>query len=214
MSRHYTNPWDQRYDRDDYVYGEAPNDFLRSVSERLPDGGSVLCLADGEGRNGVFLAERGHRVTSVDASAVGLRKARDLAERRTVAIDTVVADLAEYPIAATPWDAVVSIFCHLPPHLRNMVHRHVVAALQPGGWFVLEAYRPAQLVLGTGGPPRAELMMELKTVREELAGLDLVIAREVDREINEGTLHSGPSAVIQVLARKPVTDEAATSGTR
>ena len=191
--------WDERYSEDEYAFGTEPNDFLRSVLRLLPDG-KALCLGDGEGRNGVWLAEQGLAVTSVDASGVGLGKARALAHQRGVAIATVHMDLADFIIERGAWDVIVSIFCHLPPPLRQRVHRDVVAGLRPGGMFVLEAYTPEQIVFGTGGPPTAELTMNLDALRQELAGLKLLRAEEMEREVHEGRYHNGRSAVVQVLA--------------
>jgi SAM-dependent methyltransferase len=193
--------WDERYSEEEYAFGTQPNDFLRSVLPQLPDG-TALCIGDGEGRNGVWLAEQGLAVTSVDASGVGLEKARVLAHNRGVAIATVHKDLAEYTIERESWDVVVSIFCHLPPPLRQRVHRAAVAGLRPGGMFVIEAYTPAQIAYGTGGPPVAELTMNLQALRQELAGLKLLHAVELEREVHEGRYHNGQSAVVQVLAVK------------
>lgn len=191
--------WDERYSVEEYVYGTRPNDFLASVVDRLPMG-RVLCLAEGEGRNAVFLAERGFEVTAIDNSAVGLAKARKLAGQRGVHIETIVTDLAHYEIVPTSWDVIVAIFCHLPPPLRRAVHAQAVAGLRPGGAFVLEAYTPAQLRHGTGGPPVVELTMTLDGLRDELAGLRFEHAAEIERDIQEGRFHAGVGAVVQVLA--------------
>ncbi len=204
MNEQAANSWDDRFAGNDYVYGTEANGFLRSVADGMPPAGKVLCLAEGEGRNAVFLAGRGHTVTAVDASAVGLKKAMRLAEMQGVAIRTVHADLAAFAMGHGAWDAVVSIFAHVPEELRRAVHRRVVDALRPGGVFVLEAYTPAQLALGTGGPRDASLMMNLASLREELAGLTMEIGREVQRVVTEGSAHSGEAAVVQVLARKPL----------
>lgn len=193
--------WDERYASPDYVYGTEPNDFLASVASRIPEG-RVLSIADGEGRNGVYLATLGHEVTSVDASAVGLAKAQQLAASRGVYITTTVADLAEYPIAAGAWQGIVSIFCHLPPPLRRMVHADVVRGLAPGGVYVLEGYTLDQLRHGTGGPSSVDLLLTLEAVRAELAGLEFLHAVELERDVQEGAFHSGRSAVVQVVARK------------
>lgn len=193
--------WNQRYGAEEYAYGTSPNDFLVAVAGRIPPG-RVLCLAEGEGRNAVYLAQRGHEVTGVDASAVGLEKARRLAEARGVTLETVVADLVDFPILPGYWNGIISIFAHLPPDIRRRLHRRVVQGLAEGGALVLEAYTPAQIALGTGGPPAADLTMTAAALREELHGLDLEIVREVRRDIQEGAFHSGPSAVVQVLAFK------------
>jgi SAM-dependent methyltransferase len=194
--------WDQRYQTDQYVYGTEPNGFLESVADRIPQG-KVLCLAEGEGRNAVFLAQRGYEVVAVDASAVGLAKAQRLARERGVVIETVVTDLAAFTIEPDSWDGIISIFCHLPPGLRKSLHRQVVRGLRPGGLFVLEGYTPAQVGRGTGGPPTEELMMTRDALREELEGLDFLHAVETERPVVEGTLHTGIGAVVQLLAVKP-----------
>jgi len=198
-----SNQWDERYATDEYVYGTQPNDFVRDHVTSLPPGGRVLCLADGEGRNGVFLAQQGMNVTSVDQSSVGLAKASALAEQRGVSISTAVADLVWYDLGTEQWDAIVSVFCHLPPDLRRSVHQRAVQALRPGGVFLLEAYTPQQLTFRTGGPPTVELLMTSSSLTEELEGLDMLLNHEITRDIHEGRLHDGPSAVVQVLARKP-----------
>jgi SAM-dependent methyltransferase len=190
--------WDQRYSETDYAYGKQPNDFLVQMADRIPRG-RVLCLAEGEGRNAVWLARQGYDVTAVDASAVGLEKARVLAAEHAVEIHTVHADLADYDISLASWHGIVSIFCHLPASLRRRLHQQVVAGLEPGGVFLLEAYTPRQLEFATGGPPTTELMMELSVLRDELAGLELVHARELQREVHEGRYHNGTGAVVQVL---------------
>lgn len=197
-----TNTWNERYDTEEFVYGREPNAFLAGVSAMMPPG-DVLCLAEGEGRNAVFLARRGHRVLAVDASAVGLAKAAQLAEEHGVRIETLTADLADLVIEPGRWDAIVSIFCHVPPPIRRTLHRQAVAGLRPGGLFVLEAYTPAQLAFRTGGPPTVELLMTLADLREELAGLEFLQALEIERDVVEGRLHTGRGAVVQIVARKP-----------
>ncbi len=194
--------WDHRYGTaDGFVFGTQPNDFLRSVADRIP-AGPVLCLAEGEGRNAVFLAERGHAVTATDLSATGLAKARALAAQRGVALTTEVGDLATFAIPPRAWSGIVAIFMHLPPALRRDVLGRTAAGLRPGGVFVLEAYRPAQLAYDTGGPKDAALLPTLALLREELGGLEIVHGVELEREVHEGAGHTGRSAVVQVLARR------------
>ena len=195
--------WDQRFAGDEFWYGTQPNDFLREHVAALPPHGRVLSLGEGEGRNAVFLAGQGFEVVGVDASVVALAKAARFARERGVAITTLQADLAQFPLGHAAWDAIVSIWCHLPLPLRARVHRDVVAALRPGGVFLLEAYTPAQLAFRTGGPPTLDLLVTAAALREELAGLEFEIAAEREREIHEGPRHHGHSAVVQVLARRP-----------
>lgn len=196
--------WNARYAEAPLAYGDAPNDFLASVASRLPAGGRVLCLAEGQGRNAVFLAERGHTVTAVDLSETGLMRASHLAQARTVRIETVAADLDTYGIEPASWDAVISVFAHVPPDVRRRVHARVVAGLAPGGAFVLEAYTPAQTTRDTGGPgPGAEaLTMTADALRAELAGLRIETLHEVERDVHEGAYHTGAASVVQMLAWK------------
>lgn len=194
--------WDERYSREDYVYGVEPNDFLVEVYDRLP-AGRVLCLAEGEGRNAAWLAGQGRQVTSVDGSEVGVRKTLKLAEARGVVVDARCADLADFEIAPQSFDVIVSVFGHVPPDLRRDLHARCVAGLKPGGAMALEAYTPDQLAKGTGGPPVAELMMTADALRAELAGLEFAILRERVREVIEGVGHTGEAAVVQMLAVKP-----------
>jgi SAM-dependent methyltransferase len=194
--------WDERYSDAFSAYGTEPNDFLREVAAALPPG-PVLCLAEGEGRNAVFLAERGHAVTAVDLSAVGLENTRRLAEEHGVEVQTVHADLADFDPGEGRWAAIVSIFGHLPPPIRTRLHARCVTALRPGGAFVLEAYTPEHLERpGRGGPPVAQMMMTPEGLRKELEGLEFERCERVDREVNEGRFHQGPSSTVQVLAFK------------
>ncbi len=196
------NPWDERYSIDEYFYGKDPNDFLREQITRLPAGGKVLCLAEGEGRNAVFLAKQGFQVTAVDGSRVGLEKLETLAREGGVSVKTVCADLADFVIEPGHWDAIVSIWCHLPSTLRRKVHAASVQGLRMGGAFLLEAYRPEQLKYGTGGPKDPDFLMNLEILRPELSSLRLEVQVEQVREIHEGKGHFGPSAVVQILGLK------------
>ncbi len=193
--------WDERYSQPGFTYGTAPNEFLVSVADQIPQG-RVLCLAEGEGRNAVYLAELECEVVAVDSSEVGLLKAEQLAVEHNVHIKTVVADLADFVIESQSWDAIISIFCHLPSALRQHVYRMAVAGLKEGGTFVLEAYTPEQLQFQTGGPSKTDLLVTLQDVKAELQGLDFVLAQEVKREVHEGVYHNGLSAVVQIVGLK------------
>ncbi len=195
--------WDARYAEAGWAFGDEPNDFLRATAHFLPPGGRVLCLAEGEGRNAVYLAGLGHDVTAVDLSSVGLAKARVLAADRGVTLRTEVADLASFAIAPGAWQGVVSIFAHVPGPVRGPLHAAVVAGLSAGGVLLLEAYTPRQLGQGTGGPQDASKFMTLAGLRRELAGLEFELGEELEREVIEGRYHTGRAEVVQVVARKP-----------
>lgn len=196
------NFWDERYSKKEPTYGWEPNDFLREGISRIPPG-KVLCLAEGEGRNAVFLAKQGYDVTAVDQSAVGLAKAQGFAAERGVAIKTVQSDLSRFEIQPGAWQGIISIWAHVPSLVRGDLHKRCVAGLAPGGLFLLEAYSPKQLGRGTGGPSDLDLLMDLSVVRRELAGLQFEIACERERDVQEGPFHNGVGSVIQILAKKP-----------
>mmetsp|Transcript_9433 Transcript_9433/g.22016 ORF Transcript_9433/g.22016 Transcript_9433/m.22016 type:complete len:235 (+) Transcript_9433:44-748(+) len=196
--------WDQRYKSEDYAYGTAPNDFLKEACGSLPPKSKILCLAEGEGRNAVYLASLGHSVHGVDASAVGLAKAETLAEKQGVKdkVTTQTVDLNDYDMGTSEWDAIVAIFCHLPPPLREKVHAAIPAALKPGGKLFLEAYNPQQLEFKTGGPPALEMLFTPEMMKEDFEGLKLEKNEMLVRDVTEGTFHTGKGAVIQVVGLK------------
>jgi hypothetical protein len=193
--------WESRYAEAGYAFGTRPNDFLREHVHYLPKG-RILCLAEGEGRNAVWLAQRGCDVTAVDLSTRGMQKANRLAADRRVKITTVVADLATFPIRYAAWDAIVSIFAHVPAPIRKRVHSLVLSGLKQGGVFLMEAYRPEQAALPTGGPDDDSRLLNLERLRPELGELEWVLARELERDVIEGRYHTGRSAVVQLIARR------------
>ena len=193
--------WDGRYSAEGYLYGTEPNDFLVEVIAGV-EPGSALCLAEGEGRNAVYLAGLGFEVTAVDHSVEGGRKTRALARERGVEVKVVTSDLAEYDLGADRWDLIVSIFAHLPPAARTDVFMRLPRALAPGGTLILEAYRPEQAGRDTGGPPDPTRLYDLATLEREIVGLDIVLARETEREVIEGRGHTGAGAVVQLIARR------------
>jgi SAM-dependent methyltransferase len=190
--------WDQEYDTEAYVYGKLPNDFLKERYAAIPKG-KVLLLAEGEGRNAVFLAKQGYDVTAVDLSSIGLEKAKKLAADSDVAIEVICEDLESFDLGERKWDGIVSISCHLPPEVRQHLYRRIEQALKPSGVFLLEGYRPEQLEYRTGGPPLAEWMTSKETLVKELPGLAFSHIEEIDRPVNEGVNHHGMGAVIQAI---------------
>lgn len=192
--------WNERYDRAEFVYGTKPNTFLVEQVELLS--GPILSLAEGEGRNAVFLATRGFDVLGVDASSVGLAKAEKLAASRGVTIRTEVADLANYTPPAQNFGAVVSIFAHLPSALRQRLYPLVARSLKPGGVIVLEAYSKAQLARDTGGPKDADMLLSCADLEHAFPGCETLLLQEIEREVQEGTYHTGRAFVIQFVARK------------
>lgn len=192
--------WNERYAVPEYVFGTEPNDFLRAHAGSLR--GPVLSLAEGEGRNAVYLASLGLEVHGVDASEVGLAKAQALARARGVTIRTEAADLAAFEPAPATYGTVVSVFAHLPSDLRRRLYPLVERALVPGGLVVLEAYAESQLGRETGGPKELDLLMTTRKIADEFPGLEPLVLRELERDVQEGTRHTGLSMVVQFLGRK------------
>ena len=193
--------WDERYSQDNYLYGTEPNDFLvEQVSGIAP--GRALCIAEGEGRNAVYLAGLGFGVMAVDQSAEGGRKTRALGGERGVEVEVVTADLRDFDLGSDRWDLIVSIFAHLPPPVRTDLFMRLPRSLAAGGTLILEAYRPGQAGRETGGPPDPARLYDLATLEREIVGLDVVLARETERDVIEGRGHTGAGAVVQLVARR------------
>lgn len=196
--------WDERYRTSEYVFGERPNAFLASQADLVRRHRRALAVADGEGRNGVWLAEQGLQVVSVDASPLGLAKARRLAARRGVAIETLEADLAAFDWPEASFDLVVAIFINFAgPPLRDAIFAGMQRALAPGGTLILEGYRPEQIAYGTGGPGNPEYLYTRQLLEDAFSGMHILQLVERDAEIREGSAHAGMSALIDLVARKP-----------
>lgn len=192
--------WNTRYAQAGYAYGKTANDFLRSYTFQKPS--KTLCLAEGEGRNAVYLAQQGHEVTAIDFSEVALEKTRQLANEYGVSVQTICADLNEYTFEANHWDAIVAIFAHFPPEIRQKVHGQIFESLKQDGVFLLEAYQKSQLQRGTGGPNALNMLYADEELRADLQGFSNIEIESKSRQINEGALHNGISDVIQLIARK------------
>ncbi len=198
-----TERWNRRFGGDDYHFGTEPNVFLASQGHRLRAGMSALCVADGEGRNSVWLARQGLRVTAFDISPVGVEKARRLAREAGVEIDRHVADIDHWDWDAAHYDLVLAIFIQFasPPE-RARVFAGMMRALAPGGLLVLQGYGPRQIEYKTGGPGVLENLYTAELLRSQFAALDIVHLAEHDGEIREGKGHSGMSALVDMVARR------------
>jgi len=194
--------WEQRYAGEEYFYGTKPNDFLKLSSHMLKPHSNILCLAEGEGRNAVYLASLGHMVTAVDFSESGKKKALELAAKRNVEVQYTLSDLMDFDFGQEQWDAVVSIFCHLPPAIRYKVHSRVEQGLKPGGLFILESYNPEQLTQNTGGPKNIEMLYTPDLIKKDFTQLNWETLRNNKREVIEGIGHTGASFVLQAIGIK------------
>lgn len=194
--------WDERYSGGDFQFGEAPNLFLLSQAHRLRRGMCALAVGDGEGRNGVWLAEQGLAATSVDWSGVGLTKARALAQRRGVMLETVTADLTRWDWPAARFDVIAWIFVHLPPEDRAIACEGALRALAPGGLLLMECFTPAQEGRRSGGPKDPALLWSRALVERHFAGLEVLELLEGMVRLDEGPRHQGPAEVVRAVLRR------------
>lgn len=198
--------WDKRYDREEYLFGTAPADFLASRKSFLEScsGQSALAIADGEGRNSVFMAECGLNVTAMDNSDVGLEKARKLAEQNGVAVDFQFADLGAWEWEEDTYDLVVAIFIQFAdPAFRTEIFEGMKRSVKPGGLILLHGYTPKQIEYGTGGPGVVENLYTEDMLRDSFADFEIEDLSAYDKVIDEGPGHSGMSALIDLVAKKP-----------
>lgn len=196
--------WETRFATAEYAFGKSPNYFLKSCKRLLPSTGRALAVADGEGRNGVWLAEQGLDVTSIDFSPAAQRKAKALAAERRVKVTFELADVHgwNYPNAA--FDVVAEIFTQFSsPADRARKWAGMRTALKPGGLLIIQGYTPEQLAHGTGGPKEIENLYTREMLEQAFGGFRELSIAEEQREIHEGTSHGGVSAVINLTARKP-----------
>jgi cyclopropane fatty-acyl-phospholipid synthase-like methyltransferase len=195
--------WNSRYASEDYLFGRTPAAFVTAQAHHIPPGARVLSVADGEGRNAVHLAGLGHDVTAFDLSPNAVAKARVLAAEADVDVDFHVSTLEGWDWSA-PVDALVAVFIQfLPPGAREDAFARFEQAIRPGGLLLLHGYAPRQVKYGTGGPGvRAHMYTEAMLARA-FAGWEILHSADYDAEIDEGTAHSGRSALVDFVARKP-----------
>jgi SAM-dependent methyltransferase len=196
--------WQTRYATPEYAFGKNPNYFLESCKRLLPRSGRALAVADGEGRNGVWLAEQGLEVASIDFSPAAQRKAKALAAERDVKVTFELVDVHNWNYPSAAFDVVAEIFTQFSnPADRARKWAGMSKALKPGGLLIIQGYTPKQLEYGTGGPKEIENLYTRAMLEQEFGGLRELSLVEEERDIHEGTSHGGMSAVINLTARKP-----------
>lgn len=197
--------WDNRFSGPDYLFGTEPNAFLQSQGFRLPAKGRALAVADGEGRNGVWLARQGLQVHAIDFSSVALEKARRLAASQGVTLETEQADLSQWVWPEAAYDVVAAIFIQFAnPELRARIFAGIRRALKPGGLLLLQGYRPEQLNYRTGGPSQVENLYTRGLLEQAFGDWEVLHLVSHDSVIHEGSGHDGMSALIDLVARKPI----------
>ncbi|MHA6259249.1 class I SAM-dependent methyltransferase [Sporosarcina sp. CAU 1771] len=196
-----TNHWDQKFSREEYIFGKEPNEFIVQATEHLPKG-KILCIAEGEGRNAVYLASLGHDVTTWDYSKIGLEKTKRLADEKGVTLKIELRDLEHVVWDEEEWDAIVHVFGHFPTEILGRTLAGVNKALKPGGYYISELYTKEQLKYGTGGPGKLELLIDPKQMLSAFS--DSFVKHfhigEVNRE--EGLNHTGTAHVVQCQFQK------------
>lgn len=194
--------WNQRYAGEALLFGEEPNEYLRAQRPRLPSSGRALCVADGEGRNSVWLAEHGLSVDAFDIAEAGVAKARALAQRHGVTVDFAVADCDALAWPEALYDVIAAIFVQFAdPPMRERLFANMVRALAPGGLLVLQGYTPKQLQYRSGGPQRVDHLYTEAMLREHFAALDILELVSYEAELREGIQHTGMAALIGMVGR-------------
>jgi len=195
--------WEARFSAAEYIFGTAPNAFLAAQKPLLPQVGRALAVADGEGRNGVWLAEQGLEVLSLDFSPTAQAKARTLAQARNVALTTELADATTWRWPEAAFDVIVVIFTQFAnPSERTRMFAGMRKALKPGGLLLMQGYTPRQLQYGTGGPKQVEQLYTRDLLEREFAGFSELRIEEYDCDMQEGSAHAGMSAVIDLVGTK------------
>jgi len=196
--------WNDRYSEAGYLFGTEPAQFLKEHASYLKAGDRALAVADGEGRNSVFMAEAGLNVTAMDASHIAIEKAKALAMARKVAVDFIEADITHWDWSENQYDMVVAVFIQfVGPEGRSDIFNGMIKTVKPGGLIMLHGYTPEQVALGTGGPSQIENMYTVDILQNAFADFEMLELKAYGRHVDEGKGHSGQSALIDMVARKP-----------
>jgi 2-polyprenyl-3-methyl-5-hydroxy-6-metoxy-1,4-benzoquinol methylase len=199
-----TQFWNERFDKKEFIFGKEPNEYLaQKARQYLQSGDRVLCIADGEGRNGVWLAKQGLSVVGFDVSDKALAKAKQLAFDNQVSITYSLCDSDGFDWQVNAYDAIVGIFIQFAdPAMRSRIFRQVYAALKPGGIFILQGYTPKQLEYKTGGPSLIEHLYTEEMIRDLAQDFEILDLCSYEKELSEGARHAGMSALLGLTARK------------
>ena len=199
-----TQFWNERFDKEEFIFGKEPNEYLvEQASQYLKPNSSVLCIADGEGRNGVWLAKQGMRVTGFDVSDIALAKANQFAKDSQVSIQYSLCDTDGFDWQANSYDAIIAIFIQFAdPEMRARIFKQVHRALKPGGIFILQGYTPKQLEYKTGGPSLIEHLYTEEMIRVLSSEFEILDLQCYEKELSEGARHTGMSALLGMVAKK------------
>lgn len=203
MEKSIARMWDEKFSCEDYFYGFEPNAFIKSKADLIKAKGEVLCLGEGEGRNAVFLASEGFKVTALDASAVGISKALSLASKRGVSFNVELLDLQQWN-PKQKYDGIVTSYLHLQEPLRTQVFQTAIKSLKTGGYFIAEFFSINQISRDSGGPKKEELLYTTNSLRDifSIVGCEILYLEEEDVFLSEGKGHQGDALVVRVIVKK------------
>ena len=196
--------WNERFDKEEFIFGEEPNKYLvQKATEYLKPHDKVLCIADGEGRNGVWLAKQGMQVVGFDASDIALSKAKQFAKDHQVEVEYSFSDTDSFAWHAETYDAVIAIFIQFAdPAMRERIFQKTYETLKLGGIFILQGYTPKQLEYKTGGPSLIEHLYTEELIRDLTKDFKILELDNYEQELNEGARHAGMSALLGLVAKK------------
>ena len=196
--------WNQRFNTPDYIFGRTANDYLREKATLyLAEGSTVLCVADGEGRNSVWLAKQGMQVDAFDLSTLAITKAKQLALDSEVQVNYLLASSDSWDWRPNQYDAVVAIFIQFAdPTMRARLFAKMMSTLKPRGVLILQGYTPKQLEYKTGGPSILEHLYTDGIIRDLVGGMDIIDLSVYEKVLSEGSKHTGMSALLGLVARK------------
>ncbi len=197
-----SDKWDERYSAKEFVYGKEPNLFLKQNVDVIPMG-KVVCVADGEGKNGVYLAKLGYEVTSIDFSPQAIKKTILLAKENNVAVDAICADLLNYDFGENEYDGIVSLFVHFKIKEINKLHQKYYNALKSNGVFMMEVFAKDQLPLKTGGPKNIDLLYNTEDIKKSFPNGKFELLKKDIIYLHDGDLHDGKAVVVRAIIRKP-----------
>lgn len=201
-----TQFWNERFDKEEFIFGKEPNEYLvEKTTQYLKPGSKILCIADGEGRNGVWLAKQGMHVVGFDASNIALAKANQFAKDNQVSVQYPFSDTDSYAWPANTYDAVIAIFIQFADAaMRERIFQKTYETLKPGGLFVLQGYTPKQLEYKTGGPSLIEHLYTEELIRGLTKDFNVLELYSYEKVLSEGPRHTGMSALLGLVAQKGV----------
>jgi 2-polyprenyl-3-methyl-5-hydroxy-6-metoxy-1,4-benzoquinol methylase len=199
-----TEFWNERFNKEEFIFGKEPNEYLvEQTGKYLKSGNKVLCIADGEGRNGIWLAKQGMQVVGFDASNIALAKAKQFAKENQVQVEYSFSDTDSFAWHANTYDAVIGIFIQFAdPVMRERIFQKTYESLKPGGIFILQGYTPKQLEYKTGGPSLIEHLYTEEMIRDLAKLFDIRELSIYEKELSEGARHTGMSALLGLVAQK------------